>query len=63
MTYGVINCAPQAETFPGKGYYLYQKWPKSVEKKTYKKAPLVSPKSETRGGFLMWFLFWTAEGG
>ena len=39
MTYGVINCAPQAEKNSGKGYYLYQKWSKSVEKKTHKKAP------------------------
>ena len=35
MTYGVINCAPQAEKNSGKGYYLYQKWSKSVEKKQW----------------------------
>ena len=53
MTYGVINCAPQAENFSGKGYYLYQKWSKSVEKKPHKKAPpLVSPRFSTRGGGL-----------
>ena len=56
MTYGVINCAPQAENFSGKGYYLYQKWSKSVEKKPHKKAPplLAQDFQQGGGGFLKW---------